>query len=86
MRVAHGDNRPRMIQRIETTMALFPWVQLVVFSELAPFGTSPVHAVELPGPVEQQFQDIAARHEIYLIPGTLYEKKDGRIYKNTLPG
>lgn len=84
MRVAHGDNRPRMVQRIETTMALFPWVQLIVFSELAPFGTSPANAVELPGPVERQFQDIAARHGIYLIPGTLYEKKDGQIY-NTAP-
>lgn len=84
MRVYHGDNRAAMLQRIETTMGLFPWVQLVMFSELAVFGTSPANAVELPGPVEGQFQEVAARHGIYLIPGTLYEKKGDKIY-NTAP-
>ncbi|REJ84963.1 MAG: carbon-nitrogen hydrolase family protein [Acidobacteria bacterium] len=84
MRIHNADNRAVMIQRLETTMALFPWVQLVLFSELAPFGADPSRAVELPGPVEEQFQQIARQHRIWLIPGSLYERRDGRIY-NTAP-
>jgi predicted amidohydrolase len=84
MRIHNADNRAVMMQRLETTMMLFPWVQLVMFSELAPFGADPSRAVELPGPVEKQFQEVAARHRIWLIPGSLYEKKDGKIF-NTAP-
>ncbi len=84
MRIYHGDNRTAMFQRVETTMALFPWVQLILFSELAPFGADPARAVTMPGPEEQQFQNLAARHGIWLIPGSMYEKSGGKIY-NTSP-
>ena len=57
---------------------------MVVFSELAAFGPLPKHAQPLPGPAEASFQAMAARHGIWLLPGSLFEKKEGRIF-NTAP-
>jgi len=59
-------------------------VQMAVFSELAAFGPLPQFAQALPGPAEASFQAMAARHGIWLLPGSLFEKKGGRIY-NTAP-
>ena len=41
MHLSHGDNIDAMEQRINTVMHIYPWVEMVVFSELAPHG--PLH-------------------------------------------
>lgn len=74
------DNLPYIRARIEYLMHLFPWVQMVVLSELATFGPSPVKAQPLPGPAERAFQDIAARHQLWLVNGSLFELKEGKTY------
>ncbi len=79
----HG-NIPAMGHRIDLLMARFPWVQMVVFSELAAFGPLPGHAQPLPGPAEEAFRQMAAHHQIWLIPGSLFEKAGEHIY-NTAP-
>jgi len=65
-------------------MHRFPWVQMVLFSELAAFGPAPKHAQLLPGPAEQAFCAMAARHQIWLIPGSLFDRAADGIY-NTAP-
>ncbi len=47
---------------------------MVVFSELAPFGPLTQHAQALPSAAEQSFQEMAARHGIWLLPGSMFEK------------
>ena len=78
------ENVTAMGHRLDLLMLRYPWVQMVVFSELAAFGPLPGHAQSLPGPAEASFQAMALRHGIWLLPGSLYEKNDGRIY-NTAP-
>jgi Predicted amidohydrolase len=63
-------------------MSLFPWVQNVVMSELAAFGPNHAHAESLPGPTDVAFQDMAARHGIWLIPGTMFERVGASIYNS----
>jgi predicted amidohydrolase len=66
-------------------MGRFPWVQMVLFSELAPHGPLIRTAEPMPGETEQRFQAAALRHGIWLIPGSMFEKaEDGRIF-NTSP-
>jgi len=50
-----------MIQRLDILMARFPWTQMVLFSELAPFG--PLDRFALPPENEtiEQLRVIAAR-------------------------
>jgi predicted amidohydrolase len=78
-----ADNREHIAREIATTMARFPWVQMVVLAELATYGTSLDRAEPLPGPAEQHYQELARRHGIWLVPGSLFEQRDGAIYNTT---
>ncbi|MDB5998618.1 MAG: carbon-nitrogen hydrolase family protein [Rhizobacter sp.] len=79
-----ADNRDRIEHDIAATMARFPWVQMIVLSELATFGTALSRAEPLPGPTEQRYQALARKHGIWLVPGSLYEKHGDLVY-NTAP-
>lgn len=82
---AAHENVSAMQHRLDLLMVRFPWVQMVLFSELAPFGPLPRHAQPLPGPAEASFQAMAAKHKVWLLPGSLYERgADGRIYNTAL--
>jgi deaminated glutathione amidase len=83
MHLTHGSNLEAMRHRLELTMHLYPWVQMVVFSELSCFGPLLQHAQPLPGTAEESFQEMAARHRIWLLNGSMYERKDGAIYNTT---
>lgn len=81
---AETDNLSLMAARLEALMQLYPWVQMAIFSELGAFGPLPQRAQPMPGPAEAEFQRMAAKHGIWLVPGSLFESKDGRVY-NTAP-
>jgi len=81
---AAEENISAMGRRLDQLMARYPWVQMVLFSELAAFGPLPQFAQALPGPAEASFQAMAARYGIWLVPGSLFEKKAGHIH-NTAP-
>ena len=77
---AMHDNIAAMIHRIDVVAARFPWVQMIVFSELAMCG--PVHnnPVPLPGPQEAALQAAARKHGVWLITGGVFERLPaGRI-------
>ena len=78
------DNLATMQHKLDVLMYRFPWVQMVVFSELCAFGPLPTKAQPLPGPAEEQFQSWAAKHRVWLIPGSLFERAGESIY-NTAP-
>jgi len=81
MRVsASQENVSAMGHRLEILMARFPWVQMVMFSELAAFGPLPGHAQTLPGPVEDAFREMAAKHRIWLLPGSMFEAVGDLVY------
>jgi predicted amidohydrolase len=83
MQLGHGSNIDAMRQRIDLTMHLFPWVQMVMFSELACYGPLLQYAQPLPGGAEDAFRDIARHHRIWIINGSMYERRDGGIYNTT---
>ncbi|MFD2741436.1 carbon-nitrogen hydrolase family protein [Sulfitobacter aestuarii] len=80
------SNVDGMIQRLDILMARFPWTQMVLFSELAPFG--PLDRFALPPENEtiERFQEAARRHRVWLIPGSMFLKnpQDGLIYNTSL--
>jgi predicted amidohydrolase len=78
------SNLDHICDRIEMLMLLYPWVQMVVVSELATFGGWTGHAMAFPNDVEQRYCDLAARHGIWLIPGSLYESTEQGTF-NTAP-
>lgn len=79
------SNVEGMRHRLDILMARFPWTQMVMFSELAPFG--PLHRFAQPFDNEfiEQFKADARRHNIWLIPGSFFEKTpDGKIYNTSV--
>ena len=80
------SNVEGMLHRIDLLMLRFPWTQMVLFSELAPFG--PLEKFKLPpeNDVINQFCEAARRHKIWLIPGSMFltNPEDGRVYNTSL--
>ncbi len=77
---AVNENVSAMRRRLDLLMGRFPWVQMVMFSELAPFGPLTQHAQPLPNPTEEAFQEMAARHGVWLLPGSMFERVGKQIY------
>jgi predicted amidohydrolase len=78
------SNVPLIGARLDALMSVYPWVQMVVFSELAGHGPLIRNAEPLPGPTEAAFCEMAAKHGIWFLPGSLFERSGDRIY-NTAP-
>lgn len=84
MHVAVHSNVEAMRHRLDVLMARFPWTQMVLFSELAPFGPLPRFAQPLQNEVIDLFRADAARHKLWLIPGSMFERApDGRVYNTS---
>lgn len=77
---AGSSNVPVMKHKLEVLMSIYPWVDMVVFSELAPFGPLTHNAMEFPNNIEDEFKALAKKHKVWLIPGSMFQKKEGKIY------
>lgn len=84
MHIGVQNNLPEMRKRLGILMHLYPWVEMVIFSELAATGPAHHAAQSAGGEFEQEFCKMAKEYGVWLIPGTYYEKRDGKIY-NTAP-
>lgn len=80
---AHEENVSAMRHRLDLLMARFPWVQMVLFSELAPFGPMTKFAVSLPGPTEAAMADMAKHYGIWLVPGSMFEQVEDKVYNTS---
>lgn len=79
-----GQDNLYLIQKeIEKTKKTFPWVDMIVLGELSTFGPDTATAQPMPGEAEQFYCDIADKHNIWLIPGSLYERDGDKIYNTT---
>jgi len=74
------SNVEMMKLKLDITMNLYPWVEMVVFSELCAYGPLLHHAQELPGFFEEEMQVMAKKYGIWLLPGSIFEKRNGQIY------
>ncbi|MEN2282101.1 carbon-nitrogen hydrolase family protein [Algoriphagus sp. SE2] len=74
------SNVEMMKLKLDITMNLYPWVQMVVFSELCGYGPLLHTAKEIPGHFEHEMQKMAKKYGIWLIPGSIFEKKEDKIY------
>ena len=78
-------NTDGMIQRLDILMSRFPWTQMVLFSEIAALGPLPKFSLPLMNEHIVRFQAAAAKHNIWLIPGSMHETaEDGRIFNTAV--
>lgn len=84
LELAAADNVSTLVAEIRAAKARHPWLDMVILPELASFGPRLDQAVSLPGPVERRYCELARTLGIWLLPGSLYERRNGRIF-NTAP-
>ena len=83
LELSNRNNLQLIKREVNQLMNRCPWVEMVVLGELSPLGTDRTQAGNLPGEPEQFFCDLAESEGIWLLPGTMYEQSEGKIF-NTL--
>ena len=78
-----GDNLDALSAEIAGVARRFPWVRMILAGELCGFGAGLDHAQCMPGDAEQRLCRVAAEHGLWLIPGSLYELRDGAVHNTT---
>lgn len=73
-------NVEMMKLKLDITMNLYPWIEMVMFSELCAYGPLTQTAQEIPNEFETQMQAMAKKYGIWLLPGSIFEKNNGKIY------
>ncbi|HET9032870.1 MAG TPA: carbon-nitrogen hydrolase family protein [Dokdonella sp.] len=79
---APGDNIDQMIAEIAAVAKRFPWVSMVVAGELCGYGANTEFAKCMPD-AEARLCRAAVEHSLWIIPGSLYENRDGAIFNTT---
>ena len=77
---ASTPNVEAMKLKLDILMNLYPWVDMVMFSELCAYGPLTANAQPVPGTFEQEMCAMAAKHGIWLLPGSIFEKRGDKIY------
>ena len=80
---APGDNLERIAAEVASVARRFPWVRMVLLGELCGYGANTDFAQAMPGDAEGFLCGLARRHGLWLVPGSLYERRDGRLYNTT---
>ena len=80
----NGDNTTSILAEIDSVVARYPWLDMIVLAELNARGTNKANAEVAPGLTEGLFVEAARKHGIWLIPGSMFEADGDRIY-NTCP-
>jgi len=78
-----GDNLEAIATEIAKAKQRFPWLNMIVLSELCSYGPEKKYASALPNDAERQYCQLAKEHDIWLIPGSLYENFDNEIFNTT---
>jgi predicted amidohydrolase len=77
------DNLDVIANEIVKTKNRFPWLSMIVLSELASYGPEKKYASSFPSDAEKFYSQLAKKHDIWLIPGSMYEKAGSEIFNTT---
>jgi predicted amidohydrolase len=78
-----GDNLEVIAKEIVKTKKRFPWLSMIVLSELASYGPEKKYASSFPSEAEKFYSQLAKEHDIWLIPGSIYEQAGSNIFNTT---
>ena len=78
LELKHTNNKELVLSKISNTLKRYPWVNMVVLSELAVGGSSRSKEFSFDNNIEY-FKELAAKNDIWLIPGTFYHHSVNKI-------
>lgn len=80
MRVSGAhSNLPMMKYKLDLLMGIYPWVQMVMFSELCTRGPLTVFAADADA-FDPEFSEMAKKHKVWLLPGSVFERVGDKVY------
>jgi len=79
-----GNNLLAMEHLVEKTMHIYPWVEMVVFSELAMHGPLSTLAKDDPTEDEAVFSALAQKFGIWICPGSQFVRRGEHIYNHAV--
>ncbi len=84
LELSSQNNLHQVAGHIESTIGRFPWLNMIVVGELATYGPSALTAQPRGGEAESLYCELALKHGIWLIPGSLFEQDGDQVF-NTSP-
>lgn len=78
-----SNNLDLVVKKIRGTLIRYPFVQMVVVSELAICGGGATTAKPRLADCEERLCALAQELDIWLIPGSIYEDRDGKVLNTT---
>ena len=80
---AAEGNLDRLEQEIRSVAKRFPWVIMVATGELVIHGASMSKAEPAGGETEQRLQALAIETGLWIIPGSIYERRGDQVFNTT---
>ena len=77
------DNLSRIKNEVIKTKSRFPWIDMIVLSELCSYGVDKKYAEQLPGKAELFYSNLAKEQNLWIITGSQYEKVGDEIYNTS---
>ena len=78
------NNVDAICKAVDQYMRTFPWVNMVILGELVSFGPSKANAQTLPNPSFSRYAELAKQHQIWLIPGSMFEQAGEHVYNTAM--
>jgi predicted amidohydrolase len=82
--VPEVDNSTAALKLLKTVASYFPWVDLVLFSELCIHGLNPSLKELIPNPAIEKFCGWARKEKKWLIPGSFFEKAGKKVFNTAV--
>ena len=74
LELAQGDNLQQIRKEVIFTKRAFPWVKMIVLSELCAYGSNPEKSQEIPGPASEFYARLASENQVYLVAGSIFQR------------
>ena len=81
--LATKDNYDLLEKKSREAVTRFSWIEMLVFSELAVGGSGSKDTSFFLSEYLEKLQELAKELEVWLIPGSFYEKTNNEIYNTT---
>jgi predicted amidohydrolase len=79
-----GDNSGAALRLLRDVASYFPWVDLVLFSELCVHGLNPSLKESIPNPTIEKFCRWARKEKKWLVPGSFFEKEGKKVFNTAV--
>lgn len=84
LELAQGDNLEQIRKEVIFTKRVFPWVKMIVLSELCAYGSNPEKSQVIPGPASELYARLASENEVYLVAGSLFQRENQSTHNTCL--